>query len=51
MNDQAKKSSYPIDLPAVSKARLDFAKCSLPGSTRFKLIEDAPGSYVQVRLS
>jgi len=51
MHDQAKKSSYPIDLPAVPKARLDFAKCSLHGSTRFKLIEDAPGSEVQVRLS
>jgi len=46
MNDQTKKSVYTIDLEAVSKAWLDFAKCSLPGSTRFKLIEAAPGSYV-----
>ncbi len=51
MNDQAKKSGDLSDHAAVSKARLDFAKCSLPGSTRFKLIEDALGSDVQVRLS
>ena len=51
MNDQAKKSGYPIDLAMVSKARLDFAERSLPASSKFKIIEDAPGSYVQVRLS
>ena len=51
MNDQAKKSGDLSDLAAVSKARLYFAERSLPGSTKFKLIEDAPGSYVQVRLS
>ena len=51
MNDQANKSGDLSDLAAVSKARLDFAERSLPGSTKFKLIEDAPGPYVQVRLS
>jgi hypothetical protein len=51
MNVQAKKSGDLSDLAAVSKARLDFAERSLPRSTKFKLIEDAPGSCVQVRLS
>ncbi len=51
MNDQAKKSGDLSDLAAVSKARLDFAERSLPASTKFKIIEDAPGSYVQERLS
>ena len=51
MNDQAKKSGDLSDLAAMPKARLDFAERSLPAATKFKIIEDAPGSYVQVRLS
>ena len=51
MNDQAKKSGELSDPAVVSKAMLDFADRSLPGSTKFKLIGDAPGSCLHVGLS